>query len=240
MLVRRPGDAILMPLAVIAFAILTTHAGEVTVIGKNIFELVNNLPDGLNGIFTFFYHFGALWIAAALAGFALVLRRSVLLAATFALSGVTAWLHARLLVAVTDSDQTALPPDLATTGVTSSFPLVRVAMAVSLATAAIPYAIRLVRIIGWIVAGIVGKAALYLAERTAHRHQLERVDRGQPGAGARRHGRGRGRARRRTHGRGHRQQHRGGRRAHAPPDPFLLPPFFGWLAIRDLSHRKYI
>ena len=161
---RRPGDAILLTFALMAFVILAVRAGEVTVIGHNVFQLVNGLPDGLNGIFSFLYNFGALWIAAVAAGLALLVRRNVLLALSLGLSGVTAWALAQLLVWWIDSDQATLPSDLAATGVTSSFPLVRTAVAVSLATAALPYVIRPIRIFAWVLAGLVGVAALYLAE----------------------------------------------------------------------------
>jgi uncharacterized membrane protein YbhN (UPF0104 family)/tRNA A-37 threonylcarbamoyl transferase component Bud32 len=161
--VRRPGDALLLFGAISLFIILALRATEVSVAGENVFVLVHGLPEGLNGIFTFFYGFGSLWVVPIVAVVALLLR-NVLLAVTLALSGLAAAGAAHLLQSWLDTaHSTTLASDLAAAGVIPSFPLVRVAIVAALATAAGPYVIRPVRIAAWVVALLVGTAGMYLA-----------------------------------------------------------------------------
>jgi uncharacterized membrane protein YbhN (UPF0104 family)/tRNA A-37 threonylcarbamoyl transferase component Bud32 len=162
--VRRPGDGVLLFFAVSAFIILTLRATEVSVAEENLFVLVHGLPEGLHGIFTFFYGFGSLWVVPIVAAAALLLR-NVLLAVTVAISGLGAAGAAHLFQSWLDTAQsTSLAGDLAAAGVIPSFPLVRVAIVAAMATAAGPYVIRPVRIAAWVVVGLVGTAAVYLAD----------------------------------------------------------------------------
>jgi uncharacterized membrane protein YbhN (UPF0104 family)/tRNA A-37 threonylcarbamoyl transferase component Bud32 len=162
--VRRPGDAGLLFFALVVFVILVVRATEVSVVDANVTVLLSNLPEGLNGIFAFLYHLGSLWMVAVVAIVALV-RRNIVLAVTFAASGLLAAVAAHLLESWLDTESaTSLSRELAAAGVTPSFPLVRMAVATALATAATPYVIRPLRICGWILAGAVGFAAVGLGE----------------------------------------------------------------------------
>jgi uncharacterized protein (TIRG00374 family) len=154
-LVRRPADAVALLAAVGVLVYLAWRSGTVTAVDEGVAQLVGALPDGLHGLFEGLYRVGSLWLVLIVAGIA-VWRRSIALATTVTLSGVGAWLLGKALVVAVDSDAVLA-------GVSSAFPLVRMAVVTAVVTAAIPYVSRPYRILGGCAALGVAVAAVYLS-----------------------------------------------------------------------------
>lgn len=162
-LVRRPGDAVSLCVAVLLLLVLALRQPARTRLGRDLFQLVNNLPNAAEGVFDLFYALGGVWIVAVVVVAALVVRRRRL-ARDLGVAGVTAWLVSSVLAVFIDGDGVSEAVDaVVRTGSGPSFPLVRTATVLSLVVVAAPYLNRPLRRVGYAVVLVVSLAGMYLA-----------------------------------------------------------------------------
>ena len=162
-LVRRPGDAVSLFVAVVLLLVLALRQPVRSRVGRDLFQLVNNLPDAAEGVFDLFYAMGGVWIVAVVVVAALVVGRRRL-ARDLALAGLTAWLVSSVLAVFIDGDGVSEAVDaVVRTGSGPSFPLVRTATVLSLVVVAAPYLNRPLRRVGFAVVFVVSLAGMYLA-----------------------------------------------------------------------------
>ena len=162
-LVRRPGDAVSLCVASLLLLVLALRQPARTQVGRDLFQLVNNLPNAAEGVFDLFYALGGVWVVAVVAVAALVVRRRRL-ARDLAVAGLTAWLVSSVLAVFIDGDGVSEAVDaVVRTGSGPSFPLVRTATVLSLVVVAAPYLTRPLRRVGFAVVAVVSLAGMYLA-----------------------------------------------------------------------------
>jgi undecaprenyl-diphosphatase len=162
-LVRRPGDAVSICVALLLLLVLALRQPARTQLGSDLFRLVNHLPNAAQGVFDVFYALGGAWIVALVAVAALVARRRRL-ARDLCLAGVLAWVTSSVLAVFIDGDGVAEAVDaVVRTGSGPSFPLVRTATVLSLVVVAAPYLTRPLRRLGFAVVTVVSLAGMYLA-----------------------------------------------------------------------------
>ncbi|MCB9371703.1 MAG: flippase-like domain-containing protein [Microthrixaceae bacterium] len=162
-LVRRPGDAVSLVLALVALVVLSLRQPDRSRLGRDLFQLVNNLPDAAKGVFDVFYALGGGWIVLVTAGLALAIRRRRL-ARDLACAGLAAWVTSSVLAVLVDGGGVDEAVDaVVRTGTGPSFPLVRAATVVSLVVVAAPYLTRPLRRLGWATVAVVSLAGMYLA-----------------------------------------------------------------------------
>ena len=162
-LVRRPGDAVSLSVAVLLLLVLALRQPARTRLGRDLFQLINNLPNAAEGVFDLFYALGGVWVVAVVAVAALVVRRRRL-ARDLAVAGLTAWLVSSVLAVFIDGDGVSEAVDaVVRTGSGPSFPLVRTATVLSLVVVAAPYLNRPLRRFGYAVVFVVSLAGMYLA-----------------------------------------------------------------------------
>ena len=162
-LVRRPGDAIQLAAALILLLLLGLRADDGTRVGRDLFALVNNLPDGLEGFFRGLYRLGGLWFVAAAAGAAALLRRWRL-ARDVLVAGVAAWaIGSFLAVLVNGQGVSDAAEAVIRTGAGPTFPLVRTGTVLAVVLVAAPYLSRPLRRLGAAVVLAVSFAGMYLA-----------------------------------------------------------------------------
>ena len=122
---RRAPDVVRVVVAVVALAVLISHAGHPTRTEQTLFEFFNSLPSTLKPLFELLYGLGVLWAVGIVVAAALVARRWRL-AGTMLLTGSLTWLAARLVgslvsgASFSDSIHAVLRLDT-----TQAFPLVR-------------------------------------------------------------------------------------------------------------------
>ncbi|MCB1006872.1 MAG: phosphatase PAP2 family protein, partial [Acidimicrobiales bacterium] len=162
-LVRRPGDAVSLCVALVLLLVLALRQPTRSRFGRDLFQLVNNLPDAVEGVFDLFYALGGVWVVAVVVLAALVVRRRRL-ARDLAVAGITAWLVSSVLAVLIDGDGVSEAVDaVVRTGSGPSFPLVRTATVLSLVVVAAPYLNRPLRRLGYAVVFVVSLAGMYLA-----------------------------------------------------------------------------
>ena len=135
----------------------STSASEVEL---GLAEFVNRFPDGLSGLVTFLLRFGSLWVAIAAAGLGWLARRNRL-SLELLIAGGTAWLIGRLLLWVYGERPPPLDIVMRDRGV-HQFPLLRIAVAAAVVSAAAPYLTRVARRIGWGVVALMSFSVLYV------------------------------------------------------------------------------
>lgn len=166
-LVRRPGDAIQLALAVLLLLVLGLRAPDSTQLGRDLFALVNDLPDAASGFFRVLYALGGVWIVLVAAGLAAVGRR-FRLARDVLIAGLGAWAVASVLAVLIDGQGVGDAVDaVIRTGSGPSFPLVRAATVLSLVVVAAPYLNRPMRRLGAAAVSVVSLAGMYLAVGSA-------------------------------------------------------------------------
>ena len=162
-LVRRPGDAITLVLALLVLIVLALRSPDPTQLGRDLFTLVNTLPDAAGGVFRVLYALGGGWIVLVTAGLALAARRRRL-ARDLLIGGVGAWVSASVLAVLVDGQGVSDAVDaVVRSGSGPSFPLVRTATVLSLLVVAAPYLNRPLRRVGAAVVTVVSLAGMYLA-----------------------------------------------------------------------------
>ncbi|HEY8216449.1 MAG TPA: lysylphosphatidylglycerol synthase transmembrane domain-containing protein [Acidimicrobiia bacterium] len=161
---RRTSDWIRLAIsvAVVAFAIAhESHPGEFE---KNLYALLNGLPNDLRTFFRALYGLGTLWAVGLVVVAALVARRWRL-ACDMVIAGALAWFIGRLLgglVAVNADLEKSLDIVTRFGDATPSFPVVRLAVVVAVVTTAGPYLGRPMRRLGQLLVVLLAAAALYL------------------------------------------------------------------------------
>ncbi len=150
-------------MAIVVLVVLGGHTGHVTGVEQNLFVFFNSLPGALRAPFRALYSLGQLWAVGLVVAAALIGRRWRL-ARDLLLSGVVAWVLARILGAVVAQHGSLTDGINAVTrmGTSPSFPLVRLAVVVAIVAAASPYLTRLTRRIGAVLWIVLALAALYL------------------------------------------------------------------------------
>ncbi len=146
---RRTTDWIRVVVSAALLLVAARHAGGVTVTEQAIFDFFNSAPGWLLPVFRTVYRLGALW-AVGLVVSAAVVGRRWRLARDLVLAGGLASVVGRLLGHIV-VEGTALELGLkAATGAGASpaFPVVRLAVLVAVARAALPYVTRPTRQVG--------------------------------------------------------------------------------------------
>jgi undecaprenyl-diphosphatase len=162
-LVRRPGDAIQLTIAVVLLLLLALRVDDDSRIGRDLFNLVNSLPDGLEGFFRGLYRLGGMWFVVAAAGAAAVGRR-FRLARDVLVGGVAAWaIGSFLAVLLAGQDVAEAAEAVIRSGSGPSFPLVRTATVMAVVVVAAPYLSRPLRRAGGTLVAVVSVAGMYLA-----------------------------------------------------------------------------
>ena len=165
-LVRRPGDAVGLAVALSIFLVVAVASPHRTRLGQDLFQLVNNLPDAAQGVFDLFYALGGVWVVFLVAGAALVARRRRL-ARDLLAAGLLAFVSASVLAVFIDGNGVDDAIDaIVRTDSGPSFPLVRTAIVLSLVVVAGPYLTRPLRRAGAALVVLVSLAGLYLAVGT--------------------------------------------------------------------------
>lgn len=165
-LVRRPGDAVGLALALLTFTVVAVASPHRTRLGQDLFQLVNNLPDAAQGVFDLFYALGGVWIVFVVATVALAARRRRL-ARDLVAAGLLAFVAGSVLAALIDGNGASDAVDaIVRTDSGPSFPLVRTAIVLSLVVVAGPYLTRPLRRAGAALVTVVSLAGLYLAVGT--------------------------------------------------------------------------
>src|SRR5690606_35249553 len=165
-LVRRPGDAVGLGVALVVFLVVAVATPHRTRLGQDLFQLVNNLPDAAQGVFDLFYALGGVWIVFLVAAAALVARRRRL-ARDLLVTGLLAFVSASVLAVLIDGNGADEAVDaIVRTDAGPSFPLVRTAIVLSLVVVAGPYLTRPLRRAGAALVVVVSLAGLYLGVGT--------------------------------------------------------------------------
>jgi undecaprenyl-diphosphatase len=165
--VRHPGDIVrvVVGLTVLALGALAANRGRVGTLEKDIFRVVNDLPDGVAFLLETVMQAGAFPAIVVAATVALIARRPRA-ARDLAVSGVAGWLVAigmKRLVA--EGRPAELLSDVVLRGAPAhgfGFPSGHVAVAAALATAAGPHLPRPARRAAWAVVVLVAIGRMYV------------------------------------------------------------------------------
>ncbi|HEY7137256.1 MAG TPA: lysylphosphatidylglycerol synthase transmembrane domain-containing protein [Acidimicrobiia bacterium] len=163
---RRPADAarcVIGALGVL-LAAMWAHAGGTLDI--NLYKVVSDLPDALDGVANVFNALGSIWFALLVVVLLLV-RRRIPAARDAALAGVGAWLLAIGIDDITGTRSAASLGIHVRTGTGPTFPAATVAVAAALTVAVGPYLIRPLRRTVWLLVGGVALSAMYLGSALA-------------------------------------------------------------------------
>ena len=164
---RHPGDVVrvVVGLTVLALGALAANRGRVGTLEKDVFRLVNDLPDGVAFLLETAMQAGAFPAIVVAAIFALVARRPRA-ARDLAISGMAAWLLAiGLKRLVAEGRPAQLLSDVVLRGAPAEgfgFPSGHVAVAAALATAAGPHLPRPARRAAWVLVALVGIGRMYV------------------------------------------------------------------------------
>ena len=165
--VRHPGDIVrvVVGITVLALGGLAANRGRVGTLEKDIFRVVNDLPNGVSFLLKTVMQAGAFPSIIVFTAIALVVRRPRM-ARDLAVAGVSAWLLAigvkRLVAEGRPAD---LLQDVVLRGAPAhgfGFPSGHVAVAAALATAAGPHLPRPVRRATWAVVALVAIGRMYV------------------------------------------------------------------------------
>ena len=169
---RRTSDWVRVGVAAAVLTLLASHVGVAGEAQRALFHFFNSLPGGLKSLFRAIYTVGAIWAVGVVVVAAVVARRWRL-ARDLLISGILAWVVARLIgVFVVQGKSFGDGLDIVTRvgHSTPSFPHVRVAVVVAILSAASPYLTRPIRRIGQVLALGLMVAAVYLG--TAYPNDL--------------------------------------------------------------------
>ena len=164
---RHPGDVVrvVVGLTVLALGGLAANRGRVGTLEKDIFRVVNDLPEGMSFLFKSVMQLGAFPAIVIVSLVALAARRPRA-ARDLAVSGVGAWLAAigvkRLVAEGRPAD---LLKDVVLRGAPAhgfGFPSGHVAVAAALATAAGPHLPRPTRRAAWTLVALVALGRMYV------------------------------------------------------------------------------
>jgi glycosyltransferase 2 family protein len=159
---RRPGDVVRVVAGTVGVLLAGLWAQGETSVDANIFETVNDFPNGLQGAADGVYALGSIWAVIGVTLVLLALKKwHVALHA--AIAGVLAWGIAELLHEILEPQSiTGLGIDVRT-GDGPSFPATNVAIITALALVLAPYVVRPVRRVLAVLIVLICLAAMYLA-----------------------------------------------------------------------------
>jgi uncharacterized membrane protein YbhN (UPF0104 family)/tRNA A-37 threonylcarbamoyl transferase component Bud32 len=159
---RRPPDAVRLVVAAIGVVLAGMWAQTQSQLDRNLFQVVNALGDGLEGVAkVFYYGFGSIWTVLGVSLVLLVLRQ-VRTATQVAIAGTATWGIALLLNEILGTHAIKGMTIDVRVGDGPQYPAVYVAVALSLALALSPYVVRpLRRLLGLVVVMVV-LATMYL------------------------------------------------------------------------------
>lgn len=150
-------------ITVVVLVLAARHVGDITPSEHAFFDFFNTLPGDLDPLFRALYRLGTLW-AVGLVVVAAVVGRRWRLARDLLTAGLLAWSVGRVLAElVVEHESIARSVRIATgTGGVPPFPAVRLAVTVAVIGVAAPYVTRPTRVVGYLLAGGVAIAAMYL------------------------------------------------------------------------------
>jgi undecaprenyl-diphosphatase len=164
---RHPGDVVRVAvgLVVVTLGAFAANRGRVGTLEKDIFRLVNDLPDGVSPLLETIMQAGALGAVGVAAVVALLLRRPRM-ARDLAVSGLAAWILAiGLKQVVAEGRPAQLLNDVLLRGAPAEgfgYPSGHVAVAAALATAAGPHLPRPARRAAWVIVAMVAVGRMYV------------------------------------------------------------------------------
>jgi len=165
--VRHPGDIlrVVVGITVLALGALAANRGRVGTLEKDIFRVVNDLPDGVSFLLKTIMQAGAFPAIIVATAVALLARRPRM-ARDLAISGVGAWLGAIAVKRIVAEGRPAdLLHDVVLRGAPAhgfGFPSGHVAVAAALATAAGPHLPRAARRAAWVLVALVAVGRMYV------------------------------------------------------------------------------
>ncbi|UDY36739.1 lysylphosphatidylglycerol synthase transmembrane domain-containing protein [Dermatobacter hominis] len=160
---RRTSDWIRVVVAIVFLAVAIPRHGDLSSFEKDLFTLLNHLPDGLKSFFRVLYALGSLW-ALLVVVFAAVVARRWRLARDLTIAGALAWIIARAIGALVSGSSVsdALTVTVRIGDSSPSFPMTRLAVIVAIVAAASPYLARPSRRIGFTLVVTTAIGAMYL------------------------------------------------------------------------------
>ena len=158
---RRPGDIVRLLLGVVGMVLTGLWAQSSSDVDTNLFQVVNSLPDALDGVANVFAALGTIWFVLAVVA-VLLLARWFPAARDAAISGGGAWLIAIGFNALLGTRSASSLGITVRTGSGPSFPAATAAVAAALLLALAPYLIRPLRRAGLLVVVLVALSAMYL------------------------------------------------------------------------------
>jgi glycosyltransferase 2 family protein len=161
---RRTSDWFRLVLAVVFVALTIANEGNPGDFERNLYELLNGLPNDLRTFFRALYGIGTLWALGLVVVAALVAQRWRL-ARDMVVAGVVTWFIGRMLggLVVVDVDlEQSLDIVTRLGDATPSFPVVRLAVVVAVVVTAGPYITRPIRRLGQLLVLLLALSSLYL------------------------------------------------------------------------------
>lgn len=158
---RRTGDVARLIVGALGVAIAGLWAQAATSVDTNIFNVLNDLPDALEGLANALDALGSIWFVAGIVVLLLIVRW-LPAARDAALAGGGAWLVA---IGLNELLGTRSASDLGIdvrTGSGPSFPAASVAVIAALTLALAPYLVRPLRRLAYLLIVLVGLAVMYL------------------------------------------------------------------------------
>ncbi len=160
---RRTSDWIRVSIAIVFLAVAIPRHADLSSLDKNLFTLLNGLPDGMQSFFRTLYALGSLWALLVVVVAALVGRRWRL-ARDLTLAGALAWILARAIGGLVSGSSVsdALSVTVRIGDSSPSFPMVRLAVITAVVATASPYLARPSRRIGFTLIATTTVGAMYL------------------------------------------------------------------------------
>jgi uncharacterized membrane protein YbhN (UPF0104 family)/membrane-associated phospholipid phosphatase len=158
---RRPSDVVVLCIAALLVVVTGMWAQSSTDVDKNLFAVMNQLPNAFDGVARAFAFLGSIWFVA-IAVAILLLVRWFPAARDAAIGGVGAWLVANGLNDLLGSRSASSLGITVRSGSGPSFPTASVAVATALAMLVAPYVSRPLRRAFLLVVLLVAASAMYL------------------------------------------------------------------------------
>ena len=150
---RRASDVVRLALAVVSFILVAAAIRVGVSLDRHLVDALVPPPEGLQWLISALWFMGSLGVTVVLVGLALLSRRSRVLVETAA-AGLASWALCGVLGA-TIGTTAGRPADAHLSGVSTAFPLARLAAAMAIAAVVLPYLSRAVHRVIWalLVAG---------------------------------------------------------------------------------------
>ena len=163
---RHAGDLVRVGLATVLFmlTVLAVQRGKLSLAERDVFRLVNDLPDAVYGPVWAVMQLGNLFAPVVVGGLVILLTRRVRLGLAIATAGTSTWIIAKLVKAFVDRGRPAAFLDQLLHGPTTTglgFVSGHAAVAAAIATVSAPYLSRRPRRFVWVLAWVVGFGRVY-------------------------------------------------------------------------------